>query len=154
MKISRQKVWLINISVSAVAAFLLIYFSRDMIISLNNFLLSINRPLAATSFNIIDVLIIGLIPVWSYFQYSSKAIITVEDIVFANLITLFSIVVMCIITFILCAKFVPPIFPWMPGYFVYTPFTSFFWTMIFAAGVLIPLLIRKIIQWVKKRNDE
>ena len=144
MALTRKKIWTINISISATTLLILFFFSTEILSSIYNFLLSINRPLGFSSTNILDGIILSLIPIWSYFLYSSKTTILLRNILIANIATLFSIVATCVTAFILCAMFVKPISPFIPDYVVNTPFPNFFWTVMFLIGVAIPHLIHKI----------
>ena len=146
MTLSRQKIWTINITVSTVILFLTVFFSTDILSSLHGFLLSINRPLAFSSFSIIDAIILGLIPIWSYFLYSSKTYISSSIILLANLATLVSTIMICITAFILVAKFSKVDSPWIPDYVVQVPFPYLFWTAMFILGVTLPHLIKRIIR--------
>jgi len=144
MSLARKKIWIINISVSFLIFILLTLFGTDLVVSLHNFLASIQLPLAGSKFTIIDVFLLSFIPVWSSFIYSKRKSVSPINIILTNLCILLSVIITCIITFMLCAKFASSPSPWLPPNIVYTPFYSFFWTMIFAIGISLPILFKGI----------
>ncbi len=144
MILSRKKIWTINFSTSVGIVFLLISFHADLISTIHNFLESINKPIAYSVFSVIDAVVISLIPIWSYFLYSYKTHISLRDVILANLTTLFSMLITCIIAFMLMATFIKGESPLIPDYVVYIPFPSVFWTVMFLVGGAMPLLLNKL----------
>jgi hypothetical protein len=146
MILTKQKIWIINIVVSAILLSLLLFFFYDFFVAISNFLHGINRPLGNFSLSIFSTVVLGLIPIWSCFLYSSLTTISFRHVILANLATVVSVVATCIFAFILCATIWKSKSPLIPDYIVFVPFPKVFWTVVFIVGVIIPHLIKRVLQ--------
>jgi hypothetical protein len=146
MILSTRKIWIINIVVSAILLSVLLFFFYDIAISISSFPDSFNRPLGNFSLSIFSTVVLGLIPVWAYFLYSSLTTISFRHVIWANLATVVSVVMTCIFAFILCATMWKSNSQLIPDYIVFVPYPRVFWTVIFIVGVIIPHLIKRVLQ--------
>jgi hypothetical protein len=137
------KIWLINILTSLTILAILLLFPLEIVDAIGNFLLALNHPMEFFHVSIYDAIIISLIPIVSFFQYSNKSIIHVKTIIFANLFTIVSLLIVCIITYIFLVQFSKPSSPLIPGYVVNVPFPKFFWKPIFITGIIIPIILKR-----------
>ena len=124
MKISRYKIIFINILISLIILILFLLLGKTLFTSLSDFLVSIHRPtmLLVHSF---DFYLIAFLPFWTYPLYFKKKFITLKKYILINILSLSILIITCIISFLLAAKYSKSPSPLIPNYFVELPFYYF-----------------------------
>jgi hypothetical protein len=144
MTLRKPQIWTINVALSIAIITMILLFQGPLLTIMGNFLLAIGHPMGYFHTDPVDALILGSIPIVSYLLYCQKTFISYKTIALGNLTMLISVLLACILAYVLAATLSKSPSPLFPDYVVFVPYPEFFWKVVLLIGLAVPLLFISI----------
>ena len=132
--VGKKNLLIVNLIVSLILFFVLNYFAGYFLHFVFWLLDTIGQSLASLTVTAIDLLLVSLIPIWSYLFYRKIPAISIREIIIYNSVYALILSVIVLTAFILVGFFVENENPLLPENIVVLPF-NFFLTIVILFGL-------------------